>query len=89
MRRGRWAYCPAHYEELAQLRAAATTDGALPRREKIGPLEERVRSLIKVAREADTATHNVTVAKIKNDDAREKFKRSVRALAYSEGVGRE
>lgn len=89
MMRGRWAYCPAHFEELAALKTASDASGPIPKREKIGPREERVRSLVKVAREADTAAHNITVAKIKADDARERFRRSVRALAFSEGVGRE
>jgi hypothetical protein len=89
VRRGRWGYCERHNAERELLRPASGAEGPIPKREKIGPLEQRARSLVKTAREADIAAHDVTVAKIKGDDAREKFRRQVRALAYSEGVGRE
>jgi hypothetical protein len=89
VRRGRWGYCERHNAELEALRSATAAAGPIPKREKIGPLEERARSLVKTAREADSAAFGVTVAKIKGDDAREKFRRQVRALAFSEGFGRE
>lgn len=86
VRRGRWGYCDRHNAELEALRSASAAEGAIPKRAKIGPLEERARRLVAVAREADRSLHTVTVTKIKSDDAHEKFRRCVRALAYSEGI---